>query len=116
MDVRSIIDCIDKPGIPAIVPIGDNDGFDTSEGLSSNNCLLPAAAAAAAARFAAVSPKFPKPLFPNENGKGDWKFPSNGFDCAVDVFVGEALFCVIGVVPVLNGGNGESKAFLGGEL
>ena len=116
MDVRSIIDCIDKPGIPARVPIGDNDGFATSEGLSSNSCLLPAAAAAAAARFAAVNPKFPKPLCPNGNGKGDGKFPSNGFDGGVDVFVGEALFCVSGVVPVLNGGNGVSKAFLGGEL
>ncbi len=116
MDVKSIIDCIDIPGIPGIGPIGDKDGLVTSFVLSSNNCLFPAAAAAAAAKFAAVSPKFPKPPCPSGNGKGEGKLPSNGFVCGVDVFVVEALFCDKGVVPVLNGGNGVSKAFLGGVL
>ena len=71
MDVNSIIDCIDKPESPGMDPIGERDGFPDSFGLSSSNCLLPAAAAAAAARFAAVIPKLPNPLCPRGKGKGD---------------------------------------------
>ena len=116
MDVKSIIDCIDSPGIPGMDPIDDNCGFPASVFLSSNSCLFPAAAAAAAARFAAVNPKFPKPLGPRGNGNGEGKFPNNGFDCGLDGFVCEELFGVSGVVPALNGGNGASKVFLGGAL
>ena len=70
VEVSSIIDCMDKPERPGIAAIGDNEGFPDSVGLSSSNCLLPAAAAAAAARFAAVSPKLPSPPCP-PRGKGN---------------------------------------------
>ena len=114
MDVRSIIDCMDNPvDNPGMFPIGDKDGFPASVTLSSKSCLLPAAADARAARLAAFNPKLPKPACPRGKGKGDGKPPRRGFDCVVG---GVGLFGIKGVVPVLNGGNGDSKAFLGGVL
>ena len=116
VEVKSIIDCIDKPAIPGIPPIAGIGCLLESPALSSSRCLFPAAAAAAAAILAAVNPKLPKPPWPKGKGNGEGKFPRSEFDCGADVFAWFVLLVAKGVVPVLNGGNGVSIAFLGGVL
>ena len=97
VDVKSIMDCIDKPGNPAGSPgrPGRTPGLEVS---SFEWMPTPGAAA----------PRPVNPLRPanpaNGKGKGDGKpGPSRGEGLA-------------GAEPVLNGGNGLSNPFLDGVL